>query len=372
MATRRMTTRKLAPRTARRASVRDGEAELLAQIYAAPDDDGPRLVYADWLQERGDPRGEFIALQLERAGGRARSGGRQRENALAAKHANAWSHSLGVRSGRSGSHPGGTLPARVHFGRGFAETVATGVPINADPAWSTVTTCNLPPTDDRCQVRSLRVVTGARNQDIAALATLREPLAIEELVWGHGYDPARTWMEARDPTITKPLRRAFERIAVLPRLRRLELSPKIVGDFPDPAELAWAWTAPTCAHLEQVRVPGNELSDWIPALAPTKLARFELIQSVSEYGWQVDTRIVVERDAKHRFSLVTAYVVRGSRRALDALRLVFDACDRGVVSKARIAIANQAEWDKSATQRGALTRTLHRRGVEATLEKSST
>lgn len=39
------------------------EDAMLAAIDAAPDDDGPRSIYADWLQERGDPRGEFIALQ---------------------------------------------------------------------------------------------------------------------------------------------------------------------------------------------------------------------------------------------------------------------------------------------------------------------
>ena len=31
------------------------EARLLIAVIAAPDDDAPRLVYADWLQERGDP-----------------------------------------------------------------------------------------------------------------------------------------------------------------------------------------------------------------------------------------------------------------------------------------------------------------------------
>ena len=35
-------------------------------IYAEPDNDDARLVYADYLQERGDPRGEFIALQYAR------------------------------------------------------------------------------------------------------------------------------------------------------------------------------------------------------------------------------------------------------------------------------------------------------------------
>jgi uncharacterized protein (TIGR02996 family) len=36
---------------------------LLDAILAAPHDDAPRLVYADWLSEHGDPRGEFIQIQ---------------------------------------------------------------------------------------------------------------------------------------------------------------------------------------------------------------------------------------------------------------------------------------------------------------------
>jgi uncharacterized protein (TIGR02996 family) len=36
---------------------------FLEAILEAPDDDTPRLIYADWLEERGDPRGEFIRLQ---------------------------------------------------------------------------------------------------------------------------------------------------------------------------------------------------------------------------------------------------------------------------------------------------------------------
>lgn len=40
------------------------ESELLEAIYENPDDDRARMVYADFLQERGDPRGELIALQL--------------------------------------------------------------------------------------------------------------------------------------------------------------------------------------------------------------------------------------------------------------------------------------------------------------------
>ena len=42
------------------------EPALLAAIAAAPDDDLPCLVYADWLDENGRPlRAEFIRLQVE-------------------------------------------------------------------------------------------------------------------------------------------------------------------------------------------------------------------------------------------------------------------------------------------------------------------
>lgn len=42
-----------------------GEARsLFSAILAAPSDDRPRRVLADWLLERGDPRGEFIVCQL--------------------------------------------------------------------------------------------------------------------------------------------------------------------------------------------------------------------------------------------------------------------------------------------------------------------
>jgi uncharacterized protein (TIGR02996 family) len=40
---------------------------FLADIIANPDDDNLRLIYADYLDERGDPRGEFIRVQIELA-----------------------------------------------------------------------------------------------------------------------------------------------------------------------------------------------------------------------------------------------------------------------------------------------------------------
>jgi uncharacterized protein (TIGR02996 family) len=43
------------------------QAALLKAVCDAPDDDAPRLAYADWCDKRGDPRGEFIRLQIEAA-----------------------------------------------------------------------------------------------------------------------------------------------------------------------------------------------------------------------------------------------------------------------------------------------------------------
>jgi uncharacterized protein (TIGR02996 family) len=42
----------------------DQERALVEAIRAEPEDDAPRLVLADWLQERGDPRGELIHAQV--------------------------------------------------------------------------------------------------------------------------------------------------------------------------------------------------------------------------------------------------------------------------------------------------------------------
>ncbi len=43
------------------------EAAFMKAILAEPDDDAPRLIFADWLEERGDPRAGFIRVQCELA-----------------------------------------------------------------------------------------------------------------------------------------------------------------------------------------------------------------------------------------------------------------------------------------------------------------
>lgn len=62
-------------------------ATLLAAIYANPDDDAARLVYADWCLERQDPHGEFITLQFKATKSREES---KREAELQKKHGATW------------------------------------------------------------------------------------------------------------------------------------------------------------------------------------------------------------------------------------------------------------------------------------------
>ena len=67
--------------------------DFIAEIWAAPLEDAPREVFADWLLERGDPRGELITLQLARARATDPSTSAEllkRERVLLTEHHRAW------------------------------------------------------------------------------------------------------------------------------------------------------------------------------------------------------------------------------------------------------------------------------------------
>jgi uncharacterized protein (TIGR02996 family) len=65
-------------------------AALLADVYAHPADDGPRLVYADALQEADDPRGEYIVLACKHDRGELDSAGRGRMTKLLSANREKW------------------------------------------------------------------------------------------------------------------------------------------------------------------------------------------------------------------------------------------------------------------------------------------
>jgi uncharacterized protein (TIGR02996 family) len=83
----------------------DQLAALRAAVYAAPDDDAPRLVLADYLLERGDPRGELIHVQCAIARGDHAEALLAREQAL-------------LRD-----RPRGPIPMAIGYDRGLARAI---------------------------------------------------------------------------------------------------------------------------------------------------------------------------------------------------------------------------------------------------------
>lgn len=82
------------------------EAELLEAICAAPELDAPRVAYARWLDERFDPRGEFIRTSCA-------PDGEARAHELLALHGDQWG---AARDQSWESHP-------PRFARGFIAEV---------------------------------------------------------------------------------------------------------------------------------------------------------------------------------------------------------------------------------------------------------
>ena len=94
--------------------------KLLRAVIAAPDDDGPRLVYADWFDEQGQPeRAEFIRVQcyLDRLPGdeTRRKDLQTREAELLGRFGWAWAEEFG------------TEISEWQFHRGFIERVEMGL-----------------------------------------------------------------------------------------------------------------------------------------------------------------------------------------------------------------------------------------------------
>jgi uncharacterized protein (TIGR02996 family) len=93
------------------------QGPFLAAILANPDDKKARLIYADLLQDRGDPRGDFIALQCARADLAADDPrGAELDDSIAAllkKHKKTWTSACGEAKG-----------ARWEYRRGFVEKLS--------------------------------------------------------------------------------------------------------------------------------------------------------------------------------------------------------------------------------------------------------
>lgn len=107
---------------------------LYLAVWKNPDDDAPRVVLADFLSQRGDPRGEFITLQLAAAAGTLDKAGRAREKELLKRHKKQWVGPIAP-----------LIQTHWHrFERGFLVTCsiepneALEAELGTHPAWSTI------------------------------------------------------------------------------------------------------------------------------------------------------------------------------------------------------------------------------------------
>jgi uncharacterized protein (TIGR02996 family) len=109
----------------------DEKRALWSAIRANPNDDTPRLVYADWLQEHGDEaRAEFIRVQcaLEQLGPDRRKGRKQRpalekrQKALLTKHEKAWLAPFRARFKGTQRWGSDAWLERLTFRRGLIDT----------------------------------------------------------------------------------------------------------------------------------------------------------------------------------------------------------------------------------------------------------
>ena len=71
------------------------QAKLLRDVLERPDDDGARQVYADWLMERNDPRGELILLQIQLAKDPKSANAAQRASQLYDENYERWLEEIG-------------------------------------------------------------------------------------------------------------------------------------------------------------------------------------------------------------------------------------------------------------------------------------
>lgn len=245
------------------------EEELLARIYDQPADDAARLVYADFCSERGDLRGELIALQFKP---RPTQKEQRRIRELLKAHGRAWLKDIEPAvEARSEAFTRGFVSAcRLAF-----RTPAQREALLLHPAWNTV--CRLWVWEDR-----------------DAFFLLPHPLkGLEELdgvLW-----PELAMKMARRPRPYPRLRRlkvelgsasaeqlrAVAEAAAFPALTWLGLHGTGQRDQPPRSTDAFAWllASPLAPRLETIELSylQVDLAEWLAGLRGLpKLQRLEV------------------------------------------------------------------------------------------------
>jgi uncharacterized protein (TIGR02996 family) len=237
----------------------DAGADRLTQVYAEPDADAPRLVYADWATSRGDPRGELITLQFARRERPPADVAVRRERELLDQYMQRWLAPIwsAIR------------PYSVRFERGFLSTVTVEpfAVISPRPEWATVTSLELAyhealPIDAFPALRELRNVTPQLLPQIAV-----EPSKLVHL--GLAPEP-RT-----DPMLT--IRRPDLDGDAFPALRSL-------GVWGDPLNWTWLWDTKVGRQITALEVtqPWAGASPWLDGGLPPWLTEVRIRERTNE------------------------------------------------------------------------------------------
>lgn len=217
---------------------------LFDAVAEAPDDDGPRQVLSDALQERGDPRGEFISLQLLSARGLATAKQQSREETLRQNHWARWySEVPGV-----GDSPTRVEPP-VEFHRGFIRSCVfspCGVGVNS-PSWRMIERIDIASTEKDASelaapaLQRLSVLTGLDAASMQVVLGGPDKPRLRELSF------SGPWMQADRG---RHEQRQVLSLSRFTSLRKLSLAPSPFRHHAD--WLAWLFEAPLLQQLEQL------------------------------------------------------------------------------------------------------------------------
>ncbi|MEZ4237447.1 MAG: TIGR02996 domain-containing protein [Myxococcota bacterium] len=173
----------------------EGEAALLRAVIADRDAEGPKRIYADWLLERGDPYGEFVALSLQPE---PDEDVQRRIAALRPVARQRWA----------------ALPGEVTFVGGLPDEVTCADrdgnrhgAYGEDAAWGLVRAADVVPASDTAHTESLRTLA-VGSSFVGDLVRLERPLAVRHLVL---------------TSFSRSTGRAWKKVAVLPEVRHVSM-----------------------------------------------------------------------------------------------------------------------------------------------------
>jgi len=212
------------------------EPTLEAAIIASPEDRAPYEVYGDWLAERGDPRGEFIHVQLALELRPADAALVVRSAELIAAHEADWTEGLMSPSSRD---------PRITWRRGFIDDVEISGAYQSND--STLVWKQLAPLATAIAMRSATIgalIThhGSGADDHTLFEAMRDhppPRSLRKLNLSCGNDDI-SWTQFGDISIANAALANVEVLTIaagrvtlgaidLPRLRRLEI---VCGGLP--------------------------------------------------------------------------------------------------------------------------------------------